>query len=262
MARVMAIANQKGGVAKTTTAVTLAAALVERGKSVLVVDLDAQACATFSLGIDPEDLHDRDSIAVLLDEADADAHSQALRSAVLLTDDGVHVIPATMRIAAADLELAKRPGRESVLARALGPVASDFDFVLMDCSPSLGLLTINALVAAGEVLVPLKCETLSHRGLGQLMETIDDVRRWANPKLAVAGLVPTLFDGRTAHAQAVLVDLQPRYGVTVFDPIPRSVRFAEAPAVGRSILATSPRSAGARAYRALAQEVLASPPLE
>lgn len=257
----MAIANQKGGVAKTTTAVTLAAALVELGKSVLVVDLDAQACATFSLGIDPEDLNDRESTAVLLDETDVDTHSQALRSAMRITDDGVHLIPATMNIAAADFELAKRSGRESMLARALEPVASDFDFVVMDCSPSLGLMTINALVAADEVLVPLKCETLSHRGLGQLMETIDEVRRWANPELTVTGLVPTLFDGRTAHAQAVLADLQPRYRVTVFEPIPRSVRFSEAPAVGRSILATSPRSAGARAYRALAQEVLASPPV-
>lgn len=257
----MAIANQKGGVAKTTTAVTLAAALVERDKRVLLVDLDAQACATFSLGIDPEDLDRRDSIAVLLDEADANAHAQALRSATRITDDGIHLVPATMTFAAADFELSKRSGRESILSRALGPVASEFDFVLMDCSPSLGLMTINALVAAHEVLVPLKCETLSHRGLGQLMETIDEVRRWANPELTVTGLVPTLFDGRTAHAQAVLADLQPRYRVPVFEPIPRSVRFSEAPAVGRSILATAPRSAGARAYRALAQEVLASPPV-
>lgn len=251
----MAIANQKGGVAKSTTAVTLAAALVERGKSVLIIDLDAQACATFSLGIDPEDLSVHESIGVLLAEGMAGARS--LRSSIRRTDDGVHVIPATMDIAAADVELAKQSGRERILAHAIRDLRSDFDFILIDCSPSLGLLTINALVAADEVLVPLKCETLSHRGLGQLMETIDDVRRWANPELSVAGLLPTLFDGRTAHAQAILADLGPRYQVPVFEPIPRSIRFAEAPAVGRSVLATSPRSAGARAYRALAQAVLA-----
>lgn len=257
MSRVIAIANQKGGVAKTTTAVTLAAALVERGKKVLLIDLDAQACATFSLGIDPEDLDGRESIAVLLDDAASESRAVVLRSAIRVTDDGVHLIPATTDLAAADFELAKRSGRENVLAGALESLGSDFDFIIIDCSPSLGLMTINALVAADEVLVPLKCETLSHRGLGQLMETIDDVRRWSNPKLAIAGLVPTLFDGRTEHAQAVLADLQPRYRVPVFEPIPRSIRFAEAPAVGRSILATSPRSAGARAYRALAQAVLA-----
>ena len=257
MARVIAIANQKGGVAKTTTAVTLAAALVEYGKSTLVIDLDAQACATFSLGIDPEDLGNRESIDVLLAGADPDLHVEAMRSAIRLTDDGVHLIPATMDLASADVELARRSERERTLLKAVNALRSDFDFILIDCSPSLGLMTINALVAADEVLVPLKCETLSHRGLGQLMETIDDVRRWANPTLTVAGLVPTLFDGRTAHAQAVLADLQPRYQVPVFEPIPRSIRFAEAPAVGRSVLATSPRSAGARAYRALAQAVLA-----
>ena len=257
MARVIAIANQKGGVAKTTTAVTLAAALVEYGKSTLVIDLDAQACATFSLGIDPEDLGNRESITVLLAGADPDLHVEAMRSAIRLTDDGVHLIPATMDLASADMELARRSERERTLLKAVNALRSDFDFILIDCSPSLGLMTINALVAADEVLVPLKCETLSHRGLGQLMETIDDVRRWANPELIVAGLVPTLFDGRTAHAQAVLADLGPRYRVTVFEPIPRSIRFAEAPAVGRSVLATSPRSAGARAYRALAQALLA-----
>lgn len=257
MARVIAIANQKGGVAKTTTAITLAAALVEFGQSVLVVDLDAQACATFSLGIDPEDLDAHESIAVLLQGAESEAHERALRNAIQVTGDGVHVIPATMDVAAADFTLANHSGREGVLRNGLAPLREDFDFIVVDCSPSLGLMTINALVAADEVIVPLKCETLSHRGLGQLMETIDEVRRWANPTLTVAGLVPTLFDGRTAHAQAVLADLGPRYELPVFEPIPRSIRFAEAPAVGRTILATAPRSAGARAYRALAQEVLA-----
>lgn len=257
MARVVAIANQKGGVAKTTTAITLAAALTEAGKRTLVVDLDAQACATFSLGIDPEDLISGESSALLMVDVDPDEHVRRLREVIRSTDDGVHLIPATMDIASADFTLATRTGRERILAAALKVLRNDYDVIVIDCSPSLGLLTINALVAADEVVVPLKCETLSHRGLGQLMETIDEVRRWANPGLRVAGVLPTLFDGRTSHAQAILADLGPRYGVPVFQPIPRSIRFAEAPAVGRTILATSPQSAGARAYRALAQSLLA-----
>lgn len=257
MARVVAIANQKGGVAKTTTAITLAAALTEAGKRTLVVDLDAQACATFSLGIDPEDLISGESSALLMVDVDPDEHVRRLREVIRSTDDGVHLIPATMDIASADFTLATRTGRERILAAALKVLRNDYDVIVIDCSPSLGLLTINALVAADEVVIPLKCETLSHRGLGQLMETIDEVRRWANPGLRVAGVLPTLFDGRTSHAQAILADLGPRYGVPVFQPIPRSIRFAEAPAVGRTILATSPQSAGARAYRALAQSLLA-----
>lgn len=256
MARVVAIANQKGGVAKTTTAITLAAALTEAGKRTLVVDLDAQACATFSLGIDPEDLSSDESSALLMVDVGTDEQVRRLRDVIRSTDDGVDLIPATMDIASADFTLATRTGREGILASALKVLRNDYDVIVIDCSPSLGLLTINALVAADEVVVPLKCETLSHRGLGQLMETIDEVRRWANPGLRVAGVLPTLFDGRTSHAQAILADLGPRYGVPVFQPIPRSIRFAEAPAVGRTILATSPQSAGARAYRQLAHSLL------
>ena len=256
MARVIAIANQKGGVAKTTTAITLAAALVEFGRRTLLVDLDAQACATFSLGIDPEDIPTDRSVARLFIDSSVDP-VVGLRDVMRDTDDGVVLIPATTDLASADFVLAGRQGPDRILARAFEPLRASFDHILIDCSPSLGLTTINALVAADDVIVPLKCETLSHRGLGQLMETIDEVRRWSNPELRVAGIVPTLFDGRTSHAQAVLADLEPRYGVPVFAPIPRSVRFAEAPAVGRTILATSPTSAGARAYRSLAQAVLA-----
>ena len=256
MARVVAVANQKGGVAKTTTAISVAAALVEQGKRTLVIDLDGQACATFSLGVDPEDLAAEESSACLLISTTADERARSLRQVIRPTDDGMHLVPATVDLASADFVLASQEGRERVLADAVESIVDDYDFVIIDCSPSLGLMTINALLAADEVLVPLKCETLSHRGLGQLMETIAEVRRWGNPRIRVAGVVPTIFDGRTAHAQAVLADLGPRYGVRVFDPIPRSIRFAEAPAVGRTIVATSPRSAGARAYRALAQALL------
>jgi len=257
MARVVAIANQKGGVAKTTTAITLAAALTEQGKRTLLIDLDAQACATFSLGIDPEDLPSGSSVALLLENIDASERTRRMREVMCETSDGVWLIPASTDLAAADFILAQRHDREKILSAALEDLRNDFDYIIVDCSPSLGLMTINALIAADDVVVPLKCETLSHRGMGQLMETIDQVRRWSHPKLRVAGIVPTLFDGRTVHAQAVLADLGPRYNVPVFEPIPRSIRFAEAPAEGRTILATAPSSDGASAYRALAQALLA-----
>ena len=247
MGTVLAVANQKGGVGKTTTVVSLAAALVARGQRVLVVDLDAQGCATFSLGLDPEDL--QESVAsALLDEGSA---------TLLRVADGIDLLPATMELAAADHALARQSGREFVVRELLDEVRDRYDWILLDCSPSLGILTVAALVAADAVLIPLQCETLSHRGVAQLMETIDEVRRLANPSLRVAGLLPTLFDGRTTHARAVLADLESRYGVPVLGTITRSVRFAESPAAGRSILATSPRSRGAQDYRELADALLA-----
>ncbi len=253
-ARVLAVANQKGGVAKTTTAVSLAAALAERGLRVLVVDLDAQACATFSLGLDPEDL-DATGADVLMSGAAPDA--QEVRRLIQPTDEGVWLLPAAIGLAGADRALAGVGGREHAVREALAPIRPDFDWIILDCSPSLGILTIAALTAADEVLIPLQCETLSHRGVGQLMETIADVQRLTNPQLRIAGVLPTLFDGRTTHARAVLADLGPRYGVRVLSPISRSVRFAEAPATGRSILSTAGKSRGADDYRHLADELLA-----
>ncbi len=250
MARILAVANQKGGVAKTTTIVNLAAALVEGGSRVLVVDLDAQACATFSLGLDPEDLERTGADAFMSREP-----ALPVRSLVVTTDDGVDLLPAAIDLAGADRALASVVGREYVVRDAIEPVLGSYDWILLDCSPSLGIITINALTAADAVLIPLQCETLSHRGVGQLLETIADVQRLTNPDLQIAGVLPTLFDGRTTHARAVLNDLGPRYGVRVFSPISRSIRFAEAPAAGRSILATSPTSKGAQDYRTLASEI-------
>jgi chromosome partitioning protein len=246
MTKVLAVANQKGGVAKTTTVVNLAAALAERGLRVLVVDLDAQACATFSLGIDPEDL----STGVM----DV-LRGTAVEGLILPTADGVDVLPAKLDLAGADQLLATKTGREFLVRDALAKCADSYDWIILDCSPSLGIITINALAAADEVIIPLQCETLSHRGVGQLMETIADVQRLVNPQLRVRGILPTLFDGRTAHARAVLADLGPRYGFEVLAPISRSIRFAEAPAAGRSILATAPASRGAREYRSLATQL-------
>jgi chromosome partitioning protein len=253
--RILAVANQKGGVAKTTTVVNLAAALSELGQRVLVVDLDAQACATFSLGLDPEDLEDTGATVFMTRDPQQD-----IATLITTTPDAIDLLPASIDLAGADRALASVMGREYVVRDALAPLHDRYDWILLDCSPSLGIITVNALTAADSVLVPLQCETLSHRGVGQLMETITDVQRLTNPGLSILGVLPTLFDGRTTHARAVLADLGPRYGVRVFSPISRSIRFAEAPAAGRSILATSGTSRGANDYRTLANDILAPPP--
>jgi chromosome partitioning protein len=250
--RIVAVTNQKGGVAKTTTAASLGAALAELDMRVLLVDLDPQACLTFSLGVDPESL-DQSVAEVLVDRF-------PIEDAILSTTDGVDLLPATIDLAKGEAALLTRTGRELTLRMALDSVTEDYDWVLLDSPPSLGVLTVNALSAAREVLVPLQCETLSHRGLGQLLDTIEDVRRLLNPRLHVLGVLPTLYDGRTVHARLVLEDVASKYGLPVLSPpIPKSVRFAEAPAVGRSILSTSTRSRGAAAYREVAAALVQQP---
>jgi chromosome partitioning protein len=240
----LAIANQKGGVAKTTTVASLGAALAEQGARVLLVDLDPQACLTFSLGIDPEDLE--------LSVHHVLTKGLAPTEVLLQTDDGVDLLPATIELARAEAELLTRTGREHVLKSALEEV-DGYDWILLDCPPSLGVLTVAALTAADAVLIPLQCETLSHRGVGQLLDTVHDVKRFTNRSLAVWGVLPTLYDGRTNHAKAVLQNISESYGLEVIEPpIPKSIRFAEAPAAGRSILATSRRHRGADAYRDVA----------
>jgi chromosome partitioning protein len=248
--RTIAVANQKGGVAKTTTLASLGGALAEQGRKVLLVDLDAQSCLTFSLGLDPEvvelSIHD-----VLLGRVGA-------AMAIQPTEDGVDLLPATIELAGTEAALLSKPGREYVLRTALSEVSAAYDAVLIDCSPSLGVLTLNALTAADEVVIPLQCEMLSHRGVGQLLDTVHDVQRILNPGLRVLGVLPTMFDSRTNHARAVLADVSGRYGLDVLEPpIPRSVRFAEAPAAGRSVLATARRTRGAEAYRQLAAGMFA-----
>jgi chromosome partitioning protein len=174
--------------------------------------------------------------------------------AIQPTEDGVDLLPATIELAGTEAQLMSRPGREYVLRSALAEVDAAYDVILLDCSPSLGVLTLNALTAADEVIIPLQCEMLSHRGVGQLLDTITDVQRILNPGLRVLGVLPTMYDGRTNHARAVLADVSGRYGLTVLEPaIPRSVRFAEAPAAGRSVLGTARRTRGAEAYRELAE---------
>ena len=248
MTTTLTIANQKGGVAKTTTVASVGAALAELGHSVLLVDLDPQSCLTFSLGIDPEDL-ELSIHHVLTKGLDPG-------EVILQTEEGVDLVPATIELARAEAELLTRTGREHVLAtmiEALGESDLDYDWVLLDCPPSLGVLTVAALTAANGVLIPLQCETLSHRGVGQLLDTVHDVRRFTNRDLEVWGVLPTLYDGRTNHARTVLETISDTYDLEVVEPpIPKTIKFAEAPAAGRSILATSRSSKGAQAYREVA----------
>jgi chromosome partitioning protein len=245
---VIAVANQKGGVAKTTTVASLGTALAELGQRVLLVDLDPQACLTFSLGIDPEDLEL--SIHHVLTKGVAPAEVMAT------TEDGVDLLPATIELARAEADLLTRTGREYVIRTVIEDL-DDYDWVLLDCPPSLGVLTVAALTAATAVLIPLQCETLSHRGVGQLLDTVHDVRRFTNRELEVWGVLPTLYDGRTNHARAVLDTISETYDLEVIEPpIPKSIRFAEAPAAGRSILSTARTNKGSVAYREVAANLL------
>ena len=248
----LAVANQKGGVAKTTTVASLGAALVELGHSVLLVDLDPQACLTFSLGVDPEDL-DLSLHHVLTKGVDA-------AEVIIETEDGVHLLPATIELARAEADLLTRTGREHVLKGALEDLQDGearYDWIVLDCPPSLGVLTVGALTAAQGVLIPLQCETLSHRGVGQLLDTVYDVRRFTNRKLEVWGVLPTLYDGRTNHSRTVLETISETYDLEVVEPpIPKTIKFAEAPASGRSILATHRSNKGAQAYREVASSLV------
>lgn len=249
---VLAVANQKGGVAKTTTVHSLGAALAERGRQVLLVDLDPQACLTYSTGTDPDALEVslHDVMVGRLPAADALIH----------TADGVDLLPATIDLAGAEVHLLTRPGREYALSRALETLNGGYDTVLIDCPPSLGILTINGLTAAQRVVVPLQCETLSHRGVGQLLETIADVRSFTNPSLVVLGVIATMFDPRTRLARETLVAVQEHYGLEVLSPaVPKSVRVAEAPGRGCSVLRHAPKSASADAYRSLAAVIEPGP---
>jgi chromosome partitioning protein len=251
MTQVFAVANQKGGVAKTTTVHTLAAALVERGQRVLAVDLDPQACLTYSVGAEPDSL----SVSV----HDVFVGRCGAGEAIIKSGD-LHLLPANIDLAGTEVFLLSKTGREYVLKRALHDVLGDYEIVLVDCPPSLGILTINGLTAADEVLIPLQCETLGHRGVGQLLETIGDVRAYTNPSLAVRGVVATMFDPRTNLARDIVGDVPQRYGIPVLDPpIPKSVKVAEAPGAGRTILEHAPRSRPALAYRELATTLLQEP---
>jgi chromosome partitioning protein len=245
---VLEVANQKGGVAKTTTVHSLGVASAELGRRTLVVDLDPQACLTYSLGFDPDRL-DRSLHDVFVRREPVAEVARPVPGV-----PGLDVLPATIDLAGSEVHLLTRTGREHVLERALEPALERYDLVLIDCPPSLGVLTINGLTAAGSVLIPLQCEALSHRGVGQLLETIEDVRAFANASIQVRGIVATMYDDRTRHSRRILEEVEARYGIPVLQPpVRKSIRFAEAPARGKSILQHAPTSQGAIAYRELAR---------
>ena len=247
MGQVIALANQKGGVAKTTTTLNLGVALVERGKRVLCVDLDPQSNLTMSQGIDPDEL-DRTMFDVLV-------HKTPLEDVILERE--IDLAASSIDLAGAELALSSMIGRERALQKALLPVRGRYDFVLIDTPPSLGLLTINALTAADGVIVPVQCEYLSLRGLIQLENTLTMIRENLNPDVRIAGILPTMFDGRTLHSREAVEILQENFGDLVFDTrIRKTVRYAEAPVKGTSVLKYDSKGPAARAYRDLAGEVL------
>jgi chromosome partitioning protein len=246
VARVLALANQKGGVAKTTSVLSIGAALDELGRQILVVDLDAQGALTYSMGVDPDELA----------ETVNDVLVRRLPVRKVIMTKEVDLVPSNIDLAGAEAVLLAKTGREYALQRALRDVVEEYDYVLIDCPPSLGILTINGLTAAKEVLIPLQCEALSHRGVGQLLETLKDIRHFTNPDLKVTGIIPAMYDGRSRHAREVLADVGERYGVKVFEPpIKKSIRFAEATQAGRSIISYAPSHPGAEAYRTLARAI-------
>ena len=251
MTYIYALANQKGGVGKTTTAINLGACLAERGRQVLLVDADPQANATSSLGLDKSQVSET-IYRPLLEES-------SLAGAILRHPRyKLGLVPSNPDLAGAEVELVNLMGREFRLKRALEPVAERYDYVLIDCPPSLGRLTINALTAASSgVIIPVQCEYLALEGLTQLTRTINLVQTHLNPDLTIRGLLMTMFDGRTNLAQQVVSEVRRHFGHLVFSTIvPRSVRLSEAPSYGEPILHYAPNSTGAQAYWALAEELL------
>ena len=248
--RVIAVANQKGGVGKTTTTVNLSAALAELGQRVLVVDLDPQANATTGLGIDPF-AGGVSTYDVLLQ------NGRMSESAVSTQVENLWLAPSTLDLAGAEIELVPAFSRERRLDAALASVTHEFDFVFVDCPPSLGLLTVNALAAAREVMVPIQCEYYALEGLGQLMRNIDLVRNSLNGDLDISLIVLVMYDGRTKLSAQVASEIRSYFGDKVCrQMIPRTVRLAEAPSHGAPITVTYPNSRGALAYRELAKEVV------
>ena len=251
-ARVIALCNQKGGVGKTTTTINLGAALAELGRRVLLLDFDPQGALSVGLGVNPHEL-DRTAYNLLV-ERDVTVDDVLLKTNIA----GLDLLPSNIDLSAAEVQLVNEVAREHTLSRVLEPALADYDYVLIDCQPSLGLLTVNALTAAHGVLIPLECEFFALRGVALLMDTIHKVRDRLNPQLEVEGIVATMYDSRTLHGREVLGRLVEAFGETVFHTvIARTVRFPETTVAGEPITTYASSSNGAAAYRALARELLA-----
>jgi chromosome partitioning protein len=250
-ARIVAVCNQKGGVGKTTTTINLGAALAEQGRRVLLVDFDPQGALSVGLGIQP---HDIDlTVYNLLMEQGTTPYDVLRKTQV----DGMDLLPSNIDLSGAEVQLVHEVGREYVLGGALEPILGDYDVVMIDCQPSLGLLTINALASAHGVLIPLECEYFAMRGVALLQETIDKVSRRLNQKLQIDGLLGTMYDSRTLHTREVLTNIVNGFGDKVFHTvISRTVKFPDATVAGEPITRFDPGSMGASSYRELAKEVL------
>jgi chromosome partitioning protein len=250
-ARIVAICNQKGGVGKTTTTINLGAALAEQGRRMLLVDFDPQGALSVGLGIQP---HDIDSTVYnLLMDRDVRAHDVLFKTSI----EGMDLLPSNIDLSGAEVQLVHEVGREFVLGSVLKDVVPDYDYIMIDCQPSLGLLTINALACANSVLIPLECEYFAMRGVALLMETIDKVQQRLNPRLSIDGLLGTMYDSRTLHTREVLGSVVNGFGDKVFHTvINRTVRFPDATVAGEPITTFDSSSMGASSYRELAKEVL------
>ncbi len=247
MGRIIAFANQKGGVAKTTTTLNLAVAFKEQGLNVLAVDLDPQGNLTMSQGLNPDEI-ERSMFDVLV-------HRLPIEQ--VIQEREVDVAVSSIDLAGAELALSSMIGRERALEKALAPVRENYNYILIDTPPSLGILTVNALVAADGVIVPVQCEYLSLRGLVQLENTLSMIRENLNPNVQIEGILPTMYDNRTLHSREAVDILKENFGELVFDTrIRKTIRYAEAPVKGSSVLAYDPTGSASEAYRDLAKEVL------
>lgn len=250
-AKILAMCNQKGGVGKTTSTINMGACLAELGRKVLLVDLDPQGALSAGLGVQHDEL-DITVYDLLLD------NQTSIHSAIHQTDiPGMDLVPANIDLSAAEIQLVNEVGREQTLARALRPVVKDYDFIILDCQPSLGLLTVNALACAHGVIIPMECEYFSLRGLALLTDTVEKVADRLNFDLEIVGILVTMFDRRTGHAREVMSRVVEVFGDKVFDSvITRTVRFPETSVAGEPIITWAPNSQGAQQYRHLAREVL------